>query len=105
MKHLRILVSLAIIALLLFSAGCAPHGNNFKLVQEITGEKPAGFWLGLWHGIIFPITFIISLFNENVGVYEVYNAGKLYNLGFLLGLFGSIGGTAKNAASSKHKKV
>lgn len=105
MKHVRIFAVLAILALLLFSAGCAPNGNNFKLIQELTGEKPAGFWLGLWHGMIFPITFIISLFNEKVGVYEVYNVGKLYNFGFILGLFGSIGGMAKNAAKSKQKQL
>ncbi len=103
MKQIRVLAGLALVALLVFSAGCAPHGNDFKLVQELTGEKPAGFWLGLWHGIIFPITFIISLFNEKVGVYEVYNVGKLYNFGFVLGLFGSIGGMAKNGAIKKNK--
>jgi hypothetical protein len=31
----------------------------------------AGFWLGLWHGIICPVTFLISLFNDNVNIYEV----------------------------------
>lgn len=104
MKHTRILVGLALLALLLFSAGCAPHGNDFKLVQELTGQKPAGFWLGLWHGIIFPITFIISLFNDKVGVYEVFNSGKLYNCGFFLGLVSSIGGMAKNTVKSKDRK-
>ena len=25
---------------------------------SIPGAKPAGFWAGLWHGLICPITFI-----------------------------------------------
>ena len=47
-------------------------------------------------GIISPITFIISLFNNHVNVYEVHNNGNWYNFGFVLGagiLLGG-GGTA-----------
>jgi hypothetical protein len=59
----------------------------------------AGFWLGLWHGIISPVTFVISLFTRSVEMYEVHNNGGWYNFGFLLGvsiiLGGSAGGTAR----------
>ena len=51
----------------------------------------AGFWLGVWHGIIAPLTFIISLFTESVTLYEVHNNGAWYDFGFVLGagiLFG-----------------
>lgn len=41
---------------------------------------------GLWHGIIAPVTLVISFFNSNVQMYEVYNAGSEYDLGFLLGV-------------------
>jgi len=99
MKPLRLLAGLSAVVLLALCAGCAPRGMDFRIVQDVTGEKPAGFWLGLWHGIIFPITFIVSVFNEKVGVYEAFNVGKLYNLGFFLGLVGSIGGVSKGAGS------
>jgi hypothetical protein len=33
----------------------------------------AGFWLGLWQGLISPITFLISLFTSEVNIYEVQN--------------------------------
>lgn len=46
----------------------------------------AGALLGLWHGIISPITLIMSFFNKNVQMYEVHNNGREYNLGFLLGI-------------------
>lgn len=64
-----------------------------------TGGDPgvAGFWAGLWHGIILPFSFIISLFNHSVEIYEVSNSGTLYNLGFLFGtsiIFG--GGVASS---------
>lgn len=41
---------------------------------------------GLWHGIIAPVTLVISFFNSNVHMYEVHNAGSEYDLGFLLGV-------------------
>lgn len=59
-------------------------GRNSKYQQP--KAKPAGFWVGLWHGIIAPVTFIISLFTKNVGFYEMHNNGKWYEFGFLLGV-------------------
>jgi hypothetical protein len=44
-------------------------------------DQLAGFWPGLWHGLISPIAFIVSLFNPNVGIYEIHNNGAWYNLG------------------------
>ncbi|HSL42932.1 MAG TPA: hypothetical protein VK897_05835 [Anaerolineales bacterium] len=41
---------------------------------------------GLWHGIIAPVTLVISFFNSEVHMYEVHNAGSEYDLGFLLGI-------------------
>jgi hypothetical protein len=77
-----ILLSLALPA-------CAPGPNEF--VQ--TGSA-AGFWYGLWHGIIAPVTFVISLFNHDVGIYEVHNVGRWYDLGFVLGIICFHGGAA-----------
>ena len=70
-----------------------------------TGADPAGFWLGLWHGLIMPITFLISLFNDNVGVYEIHNSGGWYDFGFVLGasiIFSSGGhGSARARRSAR----
>lgn len=46
----------------------------------------AGVWLGLWHGAIAPVTFLLSLFKPDVGMYEVHNNGGWYNFGFLFGI-------------------
>lgn len=54
----------------------------------------AGFWLGLWHAIIAPVTFVISLFTETVNVYEVHNNRNWYNFGFVLGAGILLGGGA-----------
>ena len=69
------------IALVLLLAACAPAANSFAETAT-----RAGFWLGLWHGVICPITFLISLFNDHVGVYEVRNDGHWYDFGFVFGI-------------------
>jgi hypothetical protein len=48
---------------------------------QLSGAQPAGFWAGLWHGIISPITFLVSLFNLHVRIYETHNRGRLYDFG------------------------
>ena len=45
-----------------------------------------GFWLGLWHGFIFPIAWVVSLFAPNIAIYAVPNNGGWYDFGFFLGI-------------------
>lgn len=75
---------LLVLLLILMLTGCAPGPNSLEKVPDEKG-KVAGFWKGLWHGLISPITFIISLFTRNVRIYEVHNNGSWYNFGFVLG--------------------
>jgi hypothetical protein len=82
------LVLLVAAALLL--TACAAGAN--PQAGTANGGDVAGFWLGLWHGVIAPVTFVISLFNAEVGIYEVHNSGALYDLGFVLGLGFIVGG-------------
>ena len=74
----------------------AVAGPNSKYQQ--LGAIPAGFLAGLWHGLILPITFIISLFNPNVRIYEKNNSGRWYDFGFLLGVSSSMGGSGSAAS-------
>src|SRR5208282_1261271 len=60
---------------------------------QLSGARPAGFWAGLWHGIISPITFIVSLFNLRVRIYETHNRVRLYDFGFILGISSAFGGS------------
>jgi len=80
----RIAIVIAMLLAFALLAGCAPGPNEMAKSPDAEG-KVAGFWAGLWHGIIAPITFIISLFTPKVSLYEVHNNGNWYNLGFVLG--------------------
>ncbi len=101
MKKIAILLSLVV--LLLALSGCAA-GPNPQAGTPSTQGKVAGFWLGLWHGVITPVTFIISLFNRNVHIYEVHNNGGWYNAGFLLGAAIIFGGGGRGAAARRQDR-
>lgn len=62
-------------------SGCAINNN---VQQCVTGET-YGFWAGLWHGIIAPIDFIVSLFNDKYTVFAQNNNGHWYTFGFIVG--------------------
>lgn len=66
-----------------------------------TSGSIAGFWPGLWHGMIMPIAFIVSLFSDRTAIYEVHNNGGWYNFGFVLGAGVLFGGSSSGASSSK----
>jgi len=71
-------------------------GPNSKYAQ--LGAKPAGFWAGLWHGLLSPITFWVSVFTSGVRMYEVHNRGPLYDLGFFMGISAAVGGGGSSAS-------
>jgi len=63
-----------------------PPGPNPNLNKPAKGEVVAGLVTGLWHGFISPVTLVVSFFNPEIQMYDVFNTGSLYNLGFLLGI-------------------
>jgi hypothetical protein len=93
------MVAVLIVAVLVLTA-CAAGSNTAMDVPDTAGDV-AGFWPGLWHGIIAPITFIISLFSDTVGVYEVHNNGAWYDFGFLFGASMALGGGGAGAGSRR----
>lgn len=81
-----------LILLVLTISGCGDK-VTFELAIDI---QKVGFWHGLWHGIIFPFSWLISLFDDSVAIYAIYNNGGWYDFGFLLGASSAFGGTCKS---------
>ena len=94
---------IVIVLALLLLAGCAAGPNELVRTPDAKGSV-AGFWRGLWNGFISPVTFIISLFNPQVRMYDVHNNGNLYDLGFLLGACIILGGGAGGASSKGRRR-
>lgn len=63
----------------------APGPNPLVNTADAHGHA-AGILLGIWHGIISPVTMVLSFINKDVNMYEVHNDGGQYNLGFLVGV-------------------
>ena len=80
------LVCLLLLITLIASAGCVPGDG------EHTAEKPAGFFWGIWHGWIAPISLIWGIFNPDIRVYESQNTGWWYDFGFYIAIISGFGG-------------
>lgn len=83
-RVVRALLTLLAVILLLALTSCAAGPNVQQNVADPAG-RVAGFWLGLWQGMISPIAFVISLFSDRVNLYEIHNNGNWYNFGFVFG--------------------
>lgn len=70
---------LAALALTLLSA-CARQADS-----GVAPDAP-GFLLGIWHGFIFPVAWIFSLFDREIAIYAVPNNGGWYDFGYFLGI-------------------
>lgn len=105
MKRSSLLIFAVPVLAAVVLAACAPGANELLKTPDAAGHV-AGFWRGLWHGVIAPVTFVISLFSRSVQVYEVHNNGGWYNFGFLLGMsvvFGGSGGAGCAASRGQRK--
>jgi hypothetical protein len=96
MRKARTYFVLVVVLVVLMLSACAAGPN--EMVD--TGPDPAGFWLGLWQGLISPITFLISLFTPDINIYEVQNNGNWYDFGFMSGVAMAFGGGAGGGTAS-----
>ena len=79
-RALRPRLAAAAFAALALSACVATQSSN-----AVVPSAP-GFLLGLWHGFIFPVAWVFSLFMDNISIYAVPNNGGWYDFGYFLGI-------------------
>jgi hypothetical protein len=78
MTRTRTFVLIATLAML---SACAAR----EAAQAVDPQAP-GFLYGLWHGFIFPVAWLVSLFASKVAIYAVPNNGGWYDFGYFLGI-------------------
>ena len=72
---------LALLAATLALTACAA-----RQAPDAVAPAAPGFWLGVWHGFIFPVAWVVSLFTDKVALYAVPNNGGWYDFGYFLGV-------------------
>jgi hypothetical protein len=97
MSRKTIVGLLFLAAMLVLMTGCIPGDGSY------TSGRPAGFLWGIWHGWIAPISLIISIFDQNIRVYEVVNTGWWYDFGFYVAIISGFGGVSLSRKKNKKK--
>lgn len=91
----RVLIVVGLL-LMVFITACAPGSLRFE-----DEHNKAGFFWGVWHGWIAPVSLIWQIFNPNVRIYEANNAGWLYDFGYYIAVIGGFGGLALSRKKRK----
>jgi len=88
---------LVVVLVLVGLSGCVPGDGS------ASASDPAGFFWGIWHGWLAPLTLIVGIFDSGVRVYEVYNSGWWYDFGFYMAIISGFGGLSLSRKRKKRK--
>ena len=88
-----------VLALVISLSACAAGANDLAGNGQLDG-----FWAGLWHGFISPFAFLVSLFKDGVGIYEVHNNGNWYNFGFMIGVSAFFSGSGGSGTAARRRR-
>ena len=91
-------VSVLLLMALITIVGCMPGDGSY------TAEEPAGFFWGVWHGLIAPISLIWGLFNSEIRLYEPLNSGWAYDLGFYIAVVGGFSSFFSSGGNKRKKR-
>ena len=80
------LICILLLVTLITIAGCIPGDGKHD------DGNPAGFFWGIWHGWIAPISLIWGIFDPYIRIYEYKNTGWWYDLGFYIAIISGFGG-------------
>jgi hypothetical protein len=98
MKKKVLILCILVVSFSLILTGCMPGDGTY------TSDKPAGFFWGIWHGWIAPISLIVGLFKDGIRVYEPFNTGWWYDFGFYMAIISGFGGLSLSRKKSKKNK-
>jgi hypothetical protein len=87
--------TLIVVSIILTFSGCFPGGASYS------AKEPAGFFSGVWHGWIAPVSLIAGLFKDGIRIYEPFNTGWWYDFGFYIAVIAGFGGIALSRKGKK----
>lgn len=98
MKKKIMILGILCAVMIITMTGCIPGDGTY------TPDKPAGFFWGVWHGWIAPISLILGLFQDGIRVYEPMNTGWWYDFGFYIAVISGFGGLSLSRKKKDSKK-
>ena len=100
MKKKRTFLLLIITVSAILLTGCVPGDGSYNI------SKSAGFFSGIWHGWIAPVSLLVSFFDRNISIYETFNKGWWYDFGYYMAIISGFGGISlfrKKKSEDKNK--
>lgn len=91
-------IILVFLFIMLVLTACLP-GDGARTIT-----KSAGFFTGIWHGWIAPISLIVGIFNPAIRIYETFNTGWWYDFGFYIAIISGFG-SISFARKKRNKKT
>jgi len=98
MKKKFFLLSIMMILSVFLLTGCIPGDGSY------TDANTAGFFSGIWHGWIAPVSLIIGIFKVNIRIYESMNSGWWYDFGYYMAIISGFGGLSLARRRSNKKR-
>jgi len=83
-KQIRSVIAILFIGVVI--TGCFPGGGSSE------ADDLAGFFFGVWHGWIAPVSLVMGFFNSSISIYEIHNTGWWYDFGFYMAIISGFGG-------------
>lgn len=93
----KLALTALILLLTLTLTACLPGDGSY------TAAAPAGFFSGIWHGWLAPLSMLLGFIRGGYRIYEVNNTGLLYDLGFYIAIIGGFGGFSLFRGKKKDK--
>ncbi|MDC7220259.1 MAG: hypothetical protein PQJ59_09980 [Spirochaetales bacterium] len=93
----RLIKGFLLISVLALLSSCLPGDG------KATAEEPANLLWGIWHGWVAPVSLFFSIFREHLTIYESFNTGFWYDLGFYMGVLGGFGSLSLSRKSHREK--
>jgi len=86
MNRRKTTITIFILLTILVFTSCTPGSGASSF------DDPAGFFMGIWHGWIAPVSLFMGFFNSEIRVYEIHNTGWWYDFGFYIAIISGFGG-------------
>ncbi|MDX9810125.1 MAG: hypothetical protein WCR91_07485 [Sphaerochaetaceae bacterium] len=96
-RHLQIKLFVLVSMIVLLMVSCLPGTVALE-------KQPSGFFMGIWHGWIAPVSLIVRLFKPEVRIYDPINTGWWYEFGYYMAIISGFGGLSLARRGKSHHR-